>query len=215
MTSGHDTPPRPYRAARARRGLLAALVGFLLILAGIVVGAVPAADQNAVGASTPALANTVGPSAGISAGQRLGKVPPQPQIVVATAVAAEDAAGASRVNPLGGTQNCVHCAIAGDATLSGAPASALDSAGPQLISRIEQQFGSSFKPVAGRAEIEQMLSEAGPGSRGIVFGSRGADPGHVFNAINQGGSIRFIDFQSGTGASFEGYQGFSFLWTTP
>ena len=78
------------------RWLLAALVGFLLVLAGIVVGAVPAAAQNAVGASSPASANTVGPLAGIGAGQRLGKVVPQPQIVVATGVAAEDAGAVFR-----------------------------------------------------------------------------------------------------------------------
>jgi hypothetical protein len=89
MTRPSPTPQRPYRAARAGRGPLAALVGFLLVLAGIVVGAVPAAAHNRVGASSPASASTVGSSAGIGAGQRLGKVPPRPQIVVATGVAAE------------------------------------------------------------------------------------------------------------------------------
>jgi len=87
MTRPGPTPQRPYRAARAGRGLLAALVGLLLVMAAVVVGAVPAAAQNAVGASTPAAANTVGVPTDIGAGQRLGKVPPQPRIVVATAVA--------------------------------------------------------------------------------------------------------------------------------
>ena len=63
----------------------------MLVLAAVVGGAVPAAAQNAVGASTLAVINTVGPPTGISAGQRLGKTAPQPQIVVATAVAAETA----------------------------------------------------------------------------------------------------------------------------
>jgi len=94
MTSGRPTPPRPVGASR---GLLAAVVGLLLVLAGIVVGAVPAAAQNRVGASTTAVANTVGPPAGISAGQRLGNASPQPLIVVATAVAAETADGASNI----------------------------------------------------------------------------------------------------------------------
>ena len=89
MTRPGPTPQRPYRAARAGRGLLAALVGFLLVLAAVVVGAVPAAAQNRVGAWTPAAANTVGSAADISAGQRLGKSVPQPQIVVATGAAAE------------------------------------------------------------------------------------------------------------------------------
>ena len=129
---------------------------------------------------------------------------------------AEDGfAGASRVNPRGGTNNCVNCAIAGDATLAGAPASALDSAAAQPIAILARAFGGSFKSVSGQAEIESLLADAGPGSRGIVFGARGADPGHVFNAINQGGIIRFIDFQTGRAASFNGYSGFSFLWTNP
>jgi|GEM_PF-4922049 len=65
------------------------ILGVLLVLAGIVVGAVPAAAQNAVGASTPGMINTVGSPTDIGAGQRLGKSVPQPQIVVATGVAAE------------------------------------------------------------------------------------------------------------------------------
>ena len=89
MTRPGPTPKRPYRAAGAGRRLLAALVGLLLVLAGIVVGAVPAAAQNRVGASTPAVANTVGVSTDIGAGQRLGKTVLQFGIVVATGVAAE------------------------------------------------------------------------------------------------------------------------------
>jgi hypothetical protein len=92
MTSPGPTPQRPYRAARAAHGLLAALVGLALLLAGILVGAVPAAAQNGVGASTPAMINTVGASADIGAGQRLGKTVLQARFVVATGVAAEDAA---------------------------------------------------------------------------------------------------------------------------
>ena len=76
------------------------------------------------------------------------------------------------VNPLGGTQNCINCVIAGDATLSGSAASALDSAGPQSISILENTYGGTFKIVSGQSEIEQMLSDAGPGARGIVYGER-------------------------------------------
>jgi len=86
MTPASNTPRRPWRAAH---GPAAALVGLLLVLVGIVVGAVPAAAQNAVGASTTAVTNTVGPSTDISAGQRLGEASPQSLIVVATGVAAE------------------------------------------------------------------------------------------------------------------------------
>lgn len=77
--------------------LLATLVGLALVLTGIVVGAVPAAAQDRVGASTPAVINSVGSSAGISAGQRLGTTVLQPGFVVATGVAAETESGASSV----------------------------------------------------------------------------------------------------------------------
>jgi len=41
----------------------------------------------------------------------------------------------------------------------------------------------------------------------------GARVGHVFNAVNQRGVVRFLDGQIGGSASFEGYSGFKFLWT--
>jgi hypothetical protein len=66
-------------------------VGLALLLAGILFGAVPAAAQNRVGASTPAMINTVGSSTDIGAGQRLGETVPQPSFVVATGVAADTA----------------------------------------------------------------------------------------------------------------------------
>ena len=92
MTPASNTPKRPWRAAH---GPAAALVGLLLALTAIVVGAGPAAAQNAVGASTLAVTNTVGVSADISAGQRLGKSVPQPDFVVATGVAAKTAESAA------------------------------------------------------------------------------------------------------------------------
>jgi hypothetical protein len=48
-----------------------------LLLAGIVVGAVPAAAGNRVRASTPVLINTVGLATDIGAGQRLGEAAPK------------------------------------------------------------------------------------------------------------------------------------------
>ena len=50
---------------------------------------------------------------------------------------------------------------------------------------------------------------AGDGSRGVVFASAGpGQVGHVFNVVNQGGVIRFLDGQPGTVASFDGYQSY-------
>jgi len=92
--------------------------------------------------------------------------------------------------------NCVNCAVATDATLGGSPASALLS-GPKPISALEKAYGGAFKPVSGQAEIEGFLAGAGNGARGIVYGSRSGGVGHVFNGVNQGGTIRFLDGQSG------------------
>jgi Papain fold toxin 1, glutamine deamidase len=132
------------------------------------------------------------------------------------AVNATEAGSVRNVNPLGGTNNCVNCAVATDATLSGAPSSALNVApgiSGQPISILEDLYGGAFKPVSGQAGIDSILAEAGSGSRGIVFGARGNDVGHVFNAVNQKGTIRFLDGQTGGVASFKGYTDFWFLAT--
>jgi hypothetical protein len=107
----------------------------------------------------------------------------------------------------------VNCAIATDATLAGRAASALPS-GPTSISVLEKMFGGRFASVSGPGAIESQLLNAGSGARGIVFGSRGAgEVGHVFNAVNQNGVVRFLDGQIGGAASLEGYTSFSFLRT--
>lgn len=213
---GVAVTPREIRQRRWLRSILSLLVAVLAALTvtlGVTTASASAAGvaETRVEAISLSVEPFVGPPQHVSAGQRLGSAENPGQVVVATGVAAK--AGSSKVNPLGGTQNCVNCAIAGDHTLAGFPTSALDSAGPQLISRIEQHFGASFKAVGGRSDISDILANAGPGARGIVFGARGSDPGHVFNAINQGGVVRYIDFQTGHAASFNGYSGFSFLRT--
>jgi len=48
--------------------------------------------------------------------------------------------------------------------------------------------------------------------KGIVYVTNGG-VGHVFNAVNESGLIRFLDFQVGETASFEGWSDMSFLWT--
>jgi hypothetical protein len=78
---------------------------------------------------------------------------------------------------------------------------------------LERFFETSFKPVTGKVEIEGILTQAGNGARGIVYGSRDGKVGHVFNAVNQGGTIRFLDGQTGSEASFDGFDGFMFLRT--
>ena len=74
------------------------VLAFLAAVLAVVLGAFTAAPasaltastaQNAVGASTPTATASVGPSANITAGQRLGNDPPRAEFVVATGVAAE------------------------------------------------------------------------------------------------------------------------------
>ncbi|MFM0467709.1 two-partner secretion domain-containing protein [Paraburkholderia strydomiana] len=120
----------------------------------------------------------------------------------ATAGDAVPAAGSIRnVNPTGGDMNCVNCAIATDATLRGNPASALPGSPTSLVV-LQQQFGSRFAP-ATTSSIEQSLLQQGNGATGIVYGfpPAGSDVGHVFNVVNQNGTIRYLDGQTGTVAN--------------
>ena len=120
------------------------------------------------------------------------------------------------VNPTGGDVNCVNCSIATEYTLRGAPASALPTTGPLPISLITKEFGGSFAPVSGPMEIGSILSQSGEGASGIVFG-QGTSMNHVWNVVNQGGNIRFLDGQiRGLGVqNFENFNNFQFLLTTP
>jgi hypothetical protein len=117
-----------------------------------------------------------------------------------------------KVNPTGGILNCVNCAIATDATLAGRPASAMPS-GATSIGALEQQFGGKFAKMASKQAIDQAMQAAGPGSRAIVYGERAGGTGHVFNVVNQGGVVRYLDGQTGQAASFAGYTGFRLLKT--
>jgi filamentous hemagglutinin len=67
-------------------------------------------------------------------------------------------------------------------------------------------------------EIGSILSQSGNGAQGIVFGeSATGEVGHVWNAINNNGTINFIDGQiggSGLG-NFSSFQNFQFLMTKP
>jgi RHS repeat-associated protein len=128
--------------------------------------------------------------------------------------AAGGVAGSVRgINVLRSTTNCVNCAIAVDATLGGRAASALPS-GPTSITVLEKMFGGQFARVGGSRAIESQLLGAGSGARGIVFGSRGAgEVGHVFNAVNQNGVVRFLDGQAGGAASVSGFESLFFLRT--
>nr|WP_237028254.1 toxin glutamine deamidase domain-containing protein [Pectobacterium carotovorum] len=59
---------------------------------------------------------------------------------------------------------------------------------------MEKHYGTKFKYVSSTENIIQQMTNAGSGSRGIVYGSYGiGQPGHVFNVVNQNGVVRFLD----------------------
>ncbi|WP_122321431.1 toxin glutamine deamidase domain-containing protein [Pseudomonas cichorii] len=46
-----------------------------------------------------------------------------------------------------------------------------------------------------------------PASRGIVFGSYGpGQPGHVFNVVNQNGTVHYLDGQAGKSANMSNFK---------
>lgn len=98
--------------------------------------------------------------------------------------------------------------------LRGLPYGTASLAGPASIS----ELGTGWTAVSGEMEIGSVLSQAGNGSTGIVFGeSLSGDIGHVWNAVNNNGVINFIDAQAGGGGlgNFSSFQNFRFLLTSP
>jgi hypothetical protein len=76
---------------------------------------------------------------------------------------------------------------------------------------LEKHFGSKFKPVSGASTITEQLTVAGHGSRGIVYVRSASNPGgHVFNAVNQRGNVRFLDGQTGNAESLKGWSNFQY-----
>ena len=123
------------------------------------------------------------------------------------------------VNAVGGTHNCVSCMIAGDSTLAGNPASAVDlypgRPTPGGNAAIADYAGAPWRSVSGRSAIEQELLAVGDGARGIVCGTDGVNA-HVWNAVVQDGRVNFVDFQ-GIGpngpAAFDAWDSFAFVRT--
>ncbi|UVL74223.1 two-partner secretion domain-containing protein [Pseudomonas protegens] len=143
------------------------------------------------------------------------------QAAKGTGGAVEETAGSIKnVNPgfpeAGRTHNCVNCSVATDATLAGNPASALPikSTDGVSITVLEKQFGTRFVSVSSADNVSQKMIDIGSGARGIVYGSYGpGQPGHVFNVVNQNGTIRFLDGQTGKVADLSKFTSFKFLRT--
>jgi RHS repeat-associated protein len=123
------------------------------------------------------------------------------------------------INPKGGMQNCVRCSIATDKMLAGEKWDAPEDGGPYDISEITEYSrsvgGNTTVLPRSIEDIEKSLTRFGSGSRAIVVGNRApGEPGHAFNAVNQGGTIRFLDGQSGGAADLEdGYTSFHAIFT--
>lgn len=81
------------------------------------------------------------------------------------------------------------------------------------MSDVEKFFGKKFGSLTSASRIESQMLNAGDGARGVIFGSRGSQTGHLFNVVNQKGTIRFLDGQTGGAASLDGFKGFSLLRT--
>jgi len=144
--------------------------------------------------------------------ERSGKAAAEVGVRLADDVASPLAGSIRNANPTRGTHNCVNCAIATDAILAGNPAVARPGTA-QPISVLSDIYNATWGPKTTISAITRELELAGNGARGIIFGSRGNDVGHVFNVVNQGGKVRFLDGQTGRAAELTGYDDFQLLWT--
>jgi Papain fold toxin 1, glutamine deamidase len=110
--------------------------------------------------------------------------------------------------------NCVNCVVAVDNILGGGESQvALPNRMGSSIFELENLYGNSFVDAFSKEHIEILLEEAGTGSKGIVYGERAADHGHVFNVVNLEGRIIFIDGQSGKYANVKEFKNLAILRT--
>ncbi|MFJ9847560.1 toxin glutamine deamidase domain-containing protein, partial [Kitasatospora sp. NPDC101155] len=136
-------------------------------------------------------------------------------------------------DPITTATNCPNCALVGDAKLAGVPMPPAPPGNGLTPAQIETIFnqpvppgapppapgtlGGSWAMQSSREDIKNFVQQSwGPGSRGVVVASRGDDlPGHIFNVVNDGGTVKFIDFQSGAQAKFmgQGYVAFGVIQT--
>jgi len=127
--------------------------------------------------------------------------------------------GSRDINPLGGQYNCAGCTIAGDASLKGFPASAIEH-GPVYVTDFLKHFGATQMNVYKSTDaIIDIMNKANEGATGVIFGDRGPGVmGHFFNVTKQNGVVQFIDFQKPSGyrtvnpSTIMQQEGFERLW---
>ncbi|WP_051970337.1 RHS repeat-associated core domain-containing protein [Kitasatospora azatica] len=99
-------------------------------------------------------------------------------------------------NPGGHTDNCAACAAAGDNRMAGGTLVAWNS-GITYTTDVENYFGRVFYYTEGVKDIRQQMTALGYGARGVIFAENDASEiGHFFNVVNDGGRIKFLDYQS-------------------
>lgn len=110
-------------------------------------------------------------------------------------------AWAGDINPADGDNNCGECARAVDSTWNGNPAAAAamsDADAPgEPVARMREWAGQE-PAAASMSDVGRRLEELGPGSSAVVGCDWKDGGGHWFNAVNDGGTVKAVDGQSGT-----------------
>lgn len=110
--------------------------------------------------------------------------------------------------------NCGNCAVAIDNIIGGGGLqSAVPNSAGLYVEDLQQLYKNFFVNVSNQLDIELLLQSAGSGARGIVYGERGLNQGHVFNAVNIRGEVSFIDGQSGRYANVANFSELAFMRT--
>lgn len=114
-------------------------------------------------------------------------------------------------------RNCQSCVNAVDHTLDGQPASAVPRPpqGFRWPDSVTKTIGGGkpFVRVGGYDDITDQVTKAGDGARGVVWGRRFRQigsrsievEGHVFNVVNRGGRVFYVDGQTGAFARLENF----------
>ncbi|WP_240359176.1 RHS repeat-associated core domain-containing protein [Pyxidicoccus trucidator] len=126
---------------------------------------------------------------------------------------------ADKVHMQSNCRNCGPVAIAFDKAVAGKPVGVI-SQGAMKTSHIAVRYLSRWRPVGSKAQVEQLMRQWGPGSRGVIA-ARVSSPtplvdgekvGHVFNVVHGSDGIHFIDVANGS-ANFNVYYDFYLLRT--
>jgi hypothetical protein len=112
--------------------------------------------------------------------------------------------------------NCTNCVISTDLALKGIKSSAMPKAlnesgqyvdGPVSVGFLQKHYNSVFSKTSYLS-----LNKLGVGKAGIIYGeSKATGSGHVFNVVNQNGTIRYLDGQTGKAADITRWKNLYFL----